>query len=233
MLHSELGQTGFQPPHERRAFVHKKIGAIASKAAPFVGMIPGVGTVAAAGLGFGGGLLAGEGFKGALKSGAKGAIGSLAGEAIGRIPGIGKVGGALFDFAKSNPELIAGGIAAIQGAKTQGQRDEIREEMLANARADRERRQGFLGQVDLQGLRDIQAPDLSTIFADPNNPFARSGRTPGADVTPVPIQGATSLRALSPGVAGGLAGPVKAARKKRKVSGLPMQGGTGSAVRGV
>lgn len=169
-----------------------KVGGVISKAAPIAGLIPGIGIPLAAGLGAGGALLSGEGLGTALK---RGAIGAAGGFGLSKLGGIGKVGGALGDFAKSNPELIAGGIAAIQNARTQGERDQIRDELLANARADRAQRQGFLNQVDLQGLRDIEAPDLSTVFADPNNPFFRSGRT------------------------------------KKKATALPVQGGTGSAVR--
>ncbi len=74
------------------------IGKIARKAAPFVGLIPGVGTLAAAGLGAAGGLLGGEGFRGALRGAAGGALGGLA----GRIPGVGN--------------LISGAGSAIGGA---------------------------------------------------------------------------------------------------------------------
>ena len=208
MLHSELGHTGFQPPHERRGFVHKKIGRLASKAAPFVGLIPGVGTALAAGLGAGGALLSGQGIGAALKSGARGALGGLAGGALSKFGGIGKVGGALGGFLKNNPELLAGGISAIQNARTQGERDKIRAELLQNSRVDRTRRQGFLNQIDVQGLRDVRAPDLGSVFADPNNPFARSGRTPDPAATGVVNP------AVVP-VTGGIKGAIKKARRAR------------------
>ena len=170
MTYSELGHTGFQPPHERRGFVHKKIGRGISKiariAAPVAGLIPGVG--------------------------------SLAG------PILGKIG----SFAKNNPELIVGGISAIQNARTQGKRDKIRDELLANSRVDRARRQGFLSQIDVQGVRDVRAPDLNSIFNDPNNPFARSGRTPDPAATGVVNP------AVVP-VTGGIKGAIKKSRRAR------------------
>lgn len=66
----------------------KKLGKLASKAAPILGMVPGVGTLAAAGLGGLGALAAGKGLKGALKSGLMGAAGGLAGQALGGMGGL-------------------------------------------------------------------------------------------------------------------------------------------------
>jgi hypothetical protein len=60
----------------------KGIGHLAEKAAPYVGMIPGVGTLAGGVIGGLGGLAAGDGLGGALKYGAEGAAGGLAGGGV-------------------------------------------------------------------------------------------------------------------------------------------------------
>jgi hypothetical protein len=54
----------------------KSLGKIARQAAPFASLIPGVGPIAAAGLGAGGSLLEGGGLKGAIKGGLGGYVGS-------------------------------------------------------------------------------------------------------------------------------------------------------------
>jgi hypothetical protein len=101
--------------------VGKKIGKVATKAAPFVGMIPGVGTLAAAGIGAAGGLLSGEGLKGAAKYGALGAAGNIGANLLGKIPGVGfladkgkNVWGFGGDGAQAATDL--GGMAVGQGA---------------------------------------------------------------------------------------------------------------------
>lgn len=177
MTYSELEAPDVRYPPGCCEFVHSKIGGaikgvargvarVAGKAAPFAGLIPG--------------------------------IGSLAG------PILGKLG----DFAKNNPELIVGGISAIQNARTQGKRDEIRDELLANSRVDRTRRQGFLNQIDVKGLRGVRAPDLGSVFADPNNPFFRSGRTPDPAATGVVNPAAVP-------VTSGIKGAIKKSRRAR------------------
>lgn len=60
----------------------KGLGHIAEKAAPYVGLIPGVGTVAGGVIGAAGGLAAGDGLKGALKYGLTGAAGGFGGAAL-------------------------------------------------------------------------------------------------------------------------------------------------------
>jgi hypothetical protein len=60
----------------------KGVGHLAEKAAPYVGMIPGVGTLAGGVIGAAGGLAAGDGLSGALRYGAEGAAGGLAGGGI-------------------------------------------------------------------------------------------------------------------------------------------------------
>ncbi len=68
-----------------------KIGGLASKAAPLVGLIPGFGTVAGGVLGAGGALLSGENIGTALKRGALGAGGAFGLSKIGGLAGIGKL----------------------------------------------------------------------------------------------------------------------------------------------
>ena len=194
----------------------KKIGGFAKKAAPFAAFA-GLGPLGGLALGAGGSLLSGGGLKGALKAGAVGGLGGLAGKAVGGVGGltsrlggtggIGGLGSSALDFIKNNPELLAGGISAIQNARTQGKRDDIRDELLGNVRTDRARRQGFLDQIDVGSLRDLQAPDLGQVFSDVSNPFARSSSPPRR--------------------------PARPRRPRERLGGLAKQGGVGSAVRGV
>jgi hypothetical protein len=58
------------------------IGHLAEKAAPYVGLIPGVGTLAGGVIGGLGGLAAGDGLGGALKYGLEGAAGGYGGAAL-------------------------------------------------------------------------------------------------------------------------------------------------------
>lgn len=102
----------------------KSLGKIARQAAPFASLIPGVGPLAAAGLGAGGSLLEGKGVKGAVTGGLSGyggsqLLGGLTGG--GGITGIGaavaKQGGwknAGMNVLKSKLG-IAGGAAAASG----------------------------------------------------------------------------------------------------------------------
>lgn len=63
-----------------------KIGGLASKIAPVASLVPGVGTLAAAGLRAGGGILSGENVGSALKGAA---VGALPGAALSKIGGLG------------------------------------------------------------------------------------------------------------------------------------------------
>lgn len=80
-----LGKIG----HGIKAVGHA-VGGVAEKAAPFVGLIPGVGTLAAAGIGGAGALLHGDGLKGAIRYGAEGALGDIGQHFAQKIPGVGK-----------------------------------------------------------------------------------------------------------------------------------------------
>ncbi len=91
--------------------VARGVGNIAQAAAPFVGMIPGVGTVAAAALGAGGSLLSGDSLRTAIGSGIAGGLGGLAGGALG---GGGLLGG-LMGGAGPTGAASAGGAGGLGG----------------------------------------------------------------------------------------------------------------------
>ena len=65
----------------------KKVGKFAQKAAPALAFIPGVGTLAAAGIGAAGGLIGGNGLRGAAKGAIGGAAGGLAQAGLSRLGG--------------------------------------------------------------------------------------------------------------------------------------------------
>ena len=69
-----LGKIGHAIGHA----VHQ-VGGLAEKAAPFVGMIPGVGTLAGSAIGGLGALAHGDGLSGALKYGAEGGLSGFGG----------------------------------------------------------------------------------------------------------------------------------------------------------
>ena len=189
MFFTEYG--GYEPPNERRGFVHGKIGGAIK------GVVKGVGKVVKKVL-------------------------PLAPLALPFVPGIGGLAGKALGFLKNNPALAAGGIAAIQNARTQGKRDDIRDELLGNVREDRARRTGFLDQINVDSFRNLSAPDLGAVFADPNNPFARTASQP--------VPGVIDPLAAQP-----IASVSRLPRKKKppSIGGLAKQGGVGSAVRGV
>lgn len=100
-------------------------------AAPYVGLIPGIGPLAGGAIGAGSGLLAGDGLKGALKYGTRGALSGLAGSALGGAPGIiDKLGGAATGFLSTGElpfgltagSLLKGaaGLAAVKGLTDAG-----------------------------------------------------------------------------------------------------------------
>lgn len=116
--------------------VHE-LGGLAEKAAPYVGMIPGVGTIAGGAIGGLGALAHGEGLKGALKYGAEGALSgygggllkgtqagaeaeNAGGSFLGNIghalkTGAGKVGEGLKDTYAPGGKLDLGKVAATAG----------------------------------------------------------------------------------------------------------------------
>lgn len=94
--------------HAVKSGVHA-VGKVAEKAAPIVGLIPGVGTLAAGAIGGLGGLAAGDGWKGALKYGAEGALGDIGAGLLGKIPGVGGV----MKSVGLNAPTFGGGISAL------------------------------------------------------------------------------------------------------------------------
>ena len=160
------------------------IGSGLKIAAPFAGFIPGVGPALAAALAAGGsaagGALHGDRFSlgstlGAGAAGYAGAKARGAGAATGT-PGalhdaayesaVGAAGNAAksgvlsraWDYVQKNPlkaaQIGLGGLSAIQGAKRQGQSDELLRSSVNRLNTPRVR------------------VDLSDTFADPNNPYA-------------------------------------------------------------
>lgn len=149
----------------------KKLGGLAKKAAPFVGMIPGVGTLAAAGLGGLGGLASG-GLKGALQGAAGGALGGLGGGLLGKLGGVkGLIGGA--DLGRI-AELGLAGLGTLQAGKQQGRSDELAQLALQQSAADRAAREPLRQQFmeGLGGLQGMERPDLGNVFGGTQNPFA-------------------------------------------------------------
>lgn len=107
------------------------IGHLAEKAAPIVGLIPGVGTLAGGVIGGLGGLAAGDGLGGALKYGLEGAASGFGGgllkgagggaQSIASLAG-GGAGGAIPDAALSvaGPAIIGGPAEAAAGGGLSG-----------------------------------------------------------------------------------------------------------------
>lgn len=81
----------------------KGVGHLAEKAAPYVGMIPGVGTIAGGAIGGLGGLAAGDGLSGAVKYGAEGAAGGYGGAALRSLSTGGKIAAAAGTLASGHP----------------------------------------------------------------------------------------------------------------------------------
>jgi len=169
----------------------KKVGKFARKVSPALAFIPGVGTLAAAGIGAAGGLIGGEGLGGAAKGALGGAAGGLAKAGLGRIPGVGnfagKVGKGLFgigeaggglvgkvgQLALDRPELALGGIQAFQNAHAQnrfeGQQNEAREFSQQRMQQQQALQQAIIDRLSKMGQG--QNFDQSAVFNDPGNPF--------------------------------------------------------------
>lgn len=81
----------------------KGVGHLAEKAAPYVGMIPGVGTIAGGAIGGLGGLAAGDGLSGAVKYGLEGAAGGYGGAALRSLSTGGKIAAAAGTLASGHP----------------------------------------------------------------------------------------------------------------------------------
>lgn len=141
------------------------IGGFLKKAAPFVGMVPGVGTLAAAGIGGLGGALDGGGFRGFAEGAAGGALGGLGGGILGKAGGSGILG-SIGSFAKDNPELLLGGLSAFQNARQQAGADRLIQQGIGDSREDMMRARAVQDEV-LGGLRGLDTSGL----IDMGNPF--------------------------------------------------------------
>ncbi len=102
----------------------RAIGNVAQKAAPYAGLIPGVGTLAGAALGAGGSALSGDSRNTILSSGIKGGVGGYLGGQVGGLPGIiggmTGAGGGLANIGLGGLNNIAnvglsGGLGAVGG----------------------------------------------------------------------------------------------------------------------
>lgn len=94
--------------------VGKVVGTVAQKAAPFAGLIPGVGPLAGLALGAGGSVLAGHNMATTLKSGAMGAASGLAGSKLLGGKGISGL------LSKGAGMIGSGGAPAAAGAPATG-----------------------------------------------------------------------------------------------------------------
>jgi hypothetical protein len=200
------------------------LGGVLKTAAPFAGLIPGVGPLLGAGLAAGGSALGGElsgddfnlgktllaggaGYLGGKLNpfgGGGGAVAGAAGTGTQSMPGIaaqastpgyaggggilGKLGiptggGGLLDKALQHGPMILGGLAA---ANRQHEADQMMQEAVRGARQDWQSRAPLrdFASSQIMSTADLQAPDVSHIFADPSNPYNRV-RNPA--VVPLPL----------------------------------------------
>lgn len=171
------------------------LGDVAKAGAPLVGFIPGVGTLAGAGLGALGSVASDVGHSrsvnlgGALRSGALGAAGGLVGGALRGAKAAGGIGSVVSRILSSGnassliPALASAvpGVASIPGTlRAQGRANE-----LLAAEAELARRRAELAQQAIQQtapLREaalarlsarLQSPPDYSAFTDTLNPFAR------------------------------------------------------------
>lgn len=175
--------------------IGKAIGGVMKKAAPVVGLIPGVGTLAGAAIGAGGSVLSGNNLKSHLKHGAIGGISGAAGgllkgsggasSILSKIPGGGSLGkgiGGLMSgslgggikavgtWAKNNPDAILGGLSAIQGQQ-------------ASRRAD-----GMMDRAMNDPGLNAGRPDFSDSFSGYNNAYTGAPNPYGVEArTPQPV----------------------------------------------
>lgn len=94
------------------------VGGLAEKAAPFVGMIPGIGTLAGGAIGGLGALAHGDGLGGALKYGAAGAASGFGGSKLMGLAS--KAGGALTAPGSVGSTLLGAGKTALDAAGKRG-----------------------------------------------------------------------------------------------------------------
>ncbi len=183
----------------------KKVGGLAEKAAPFAGLIPGVGTLAGGALGGLGALAHGDGLSGALKYGAEGAASGFGGgllkdtEAgssfLGNVgnavkSGASKIGSSLKDsFTNPDGSINLGKIISAGG---------VGMNMIGQARQRNSAQNYNNSQIDQRNslMSNILAPQNFTL---PQITPAGPGVTPGAQpIKPNPGAGASPALARSP-----------------------------------
>lgn len=175
--------------------IRSALGGLIKRVAPVASYIPGVGNLVAGGVGMAGSLLddSDGGFGSALKHGGSAALGGLVGGG-GTAGAVGKgILGRVGDFVKGNPELVLGGLSAIQNARQGSKADGLIDEGVALARRDAELAHAARGDA-LGRLRGI---DVAGRTADPSNPFDRS------NIVSVPPTDTKPARRAVPRVGGG------------------------------
>lgn len=142
--------------------VGKTVGGVVSKAAPFAGLIPGVGPLAAGGLGAAGAALSGKNLKDIARAGLTAGGGAyLGGKALGFLKGSGAVPAVLRNGKVANVgDLITGGGAVSSAAGSPSILDRakgIGSSVLSGIKNNPELALGALGGI--QHARDSAATD--------------------------------------------------------------------------
>lgn len=160
------------------------VGGLAEKAAPFVGMIPGIGTLAGGAIGGLGALAHGDGIGGALKYGAEGAAGGIGGGLLkgatagaeggggimSTLAGLGK--GAL-NYAVHNPTTLLAGAQTLNAANLGKKSNQYAQNASNLANQSYAERAG-LRSAGIEGLLHPTAPDTTALAGiRSSNPYAR------------------------------------------------------------
>ena len=200
----------------------KGLGKILGGAAKVASLVPGVGTLAGAGLGAAGGLVSGGGLKGMVTGGAMGAAGPLAGKLLGGAAGAGAAAGAATgaagktSFLKGlggqllkNAPTIIGARGAAQGAKSMSRGNALQDQ----ATQLKMREYADLGPVRQRAIAQAlmgaaKAPNLASVYRDPTNAFSRNQAEPLPPPPGMPDPNGPPPPPFPPGMGGGSgAGP--------------------------
>lgn len=182
------------------------IGDVAKFAAPALNFIPGVGTLAAAGIGAAGGMLGqlnneNPSWKSGLKEGAISGIGtygfgkgmdaynaanpggSLLGQIGGGVRGVGGLlggGGQGGQGGINWPGMLMGGVDTFMNAKDATRNRGLEDEQINWARDSQARQRALEDQILGSLNKPLNVPDLNNVFADPSNPFYNPMSAPQA-----------------------------------------------------
>lgn len=159
------------------------VGGLAEKAAPFVGMIPGIGTLAGGAIGGLGALAHGDGLGGALKYGAEGAAGGLGGgllkgatagaEGGGLMSTLAGLGKGALNYAVHNPTTLLAGAQTLNAANLGKKSNQYAENANNMANQSYAERAG-LRSAGIEGLLHPQTPDTTALAGiRASNPYAR------------------------------------------------------------